>query len=431
MKNYATNAFEGLFGKSLAEPIRKYESVLPKDDDGHAYFEKDLAKLIEITLDLGEVPASCAPEIKTLLKSVLEEKAKSPTENPAIRDCVAQKIPKLVAEGKEQDQAVAIAFSMCREQNKSADEDPYSDEKLDDPKKRCLHGQAWGTCEHCVDANKAEKDRVTAPAVLGGKKQLTPNAGQAAGPLVAVPFEDSNAQPAEKGGGTAPSITANPKYEGAEQEKNQGPMNDQSLEDQTQPSGNEGPNMEPKLRPKNPMAVKARELVAQVIEEVRKKAGPGAPAGPAQSAAARAAWRKRHAAGEEEQDTPEDREGAEETPMGISGTSDTKARRAGIAIADQIDEARSKAEESGDAGAMAAVEEAEARFAEAVDLYDKGAHKDAFEGFKQSANALREASGEARGCGILRGRLRTFTDALVSWSQRHVASDVRIRIAVR
>jgi hypothetical protein len=394
MKNYASKAFEGLFGKSLAEPLRKYESILPKEDEEHSVFYKNMTKLIEITLDLGEVPASCTPELKSLLKSVLEEKAKYPKESQAVQDCVARKIPRLMDEGKEQEQAIAIAFSMCREQHKSKDGDPYS--QLDE-KKPCVHGQAWGTCQTCIDAGKgpeAEKDRVTAPAALGGKKKLTPSAGQATGPVVAAPFEDSNSQPLGKGGGTAPSITAGPKIENSEEgeEKNY-PLNDQSLSEQTRRAGNEGPNLEPRERPKNPMAIKARELVGAVLEEVRKKAGPGAPPGPKQSAAAREAWRKRHAAGEEGQETPEQREADEEAPGVALGRATRLANRAGLAVADLMDEA--EAQLGDDPVAQAAFEQAEAAFMDAVNAYNEGDPQGAFQHFEDAANALRGGAGEA------------------------------------
>ena len=48
-----------------------------------------------------------------------EEKA----ESPEVEACVAQKVPKLIDEGYAQDQAVAIAYDMCRESQKSECED--------------------------------------------------------------------------------------------------------------------------------------------------------------------------------------------------------------------------------------------------------------------------------------------------------------------
>lgn len=42
-----------------------------------------------------------------------EEKAEVAPLSQAVQECVSEKIPKLIAEGKEQDQAVAIAISMC------------------------------------------------------------------------------------------------------------------------------------------------------------------------------------------------------------------------------------------------------------------------------------------------------------------------------
>jgi hypothetical protein len=382
MKNYASKAFDNLFGKSLAEPIRKYESVLPKEDEDYAYFEKDMMKLIEITFDLGEVPASCTPEIKTLLKSVLEEKAKYPKASQAVKDCVAKKIPKLMAEGKPQDQAVAIAFSMCGEKHKSVE----------------------------VPLHKTTKDRVTAPAALSGTK-LTDDKGQAQSVVVAAPFEISNSQPAEKGGGTAPSITAGPKVENPqvttpEAEKGGGMLNDPSLDDQTQPGGNEGPNMEPKLRPKNPMAIKAQALVDSVLEDVRKKAGPGAPPGPAQSEAAHRAWDVIGRKGETPKDetpTPmgdedEEQEQAEGQEQPQTPEADGERGPDASELRDEIANAVADAEERGDEQAQERLAQAESALNEAEELQEAGDSEGAQEKLEvasQMSAAAQEGAPEA------------------------------------
>lgn len=52
-----------------------------------------------------------------------EPKSEEKAESPEVEECVAKKVPKLVEEGYAQDQAVAIAYDMCRESQKSECED--------------------------------------------------------------------------------------------------------------------------------------------------------------------------------------------------------------------------------------------------------------------------------------------------------------------
>lgn len=77
---------------------------------------------------LGE--AKSLDEARALVLKAMEDKPadeqeppKEPTEEEikaAFQECVATKIPKLVEEGRSQDEAVAIAMSMCREEGKCA-----------------------------------------------------------------------------------------------------------------------------------------------------------------------------------------------------------------------------------------------------------------------------------------------------------------------
>lgn len=94
----------------------------------------DLAKSVQ----LGELPLDTAKTIAeaafpTINRTKIEEifnpittntasiqtdtpaHAPQPERKDALADCVSEKIPTLIAEGYEQDQAVAIAYSMCRE----------------------------------------------------------------------------------------------------------------------------------------------------------------------------------------------------------------------------------------------------------------------------------------------------------------------------
>lgn len=81
------------------------------------------ARIVAKQLALGANPSFDAndPLDSMLPQAIKEQLMKKPEEKPAEKEmsplekCVSEKIPKLIAEGKDQEQAVAIAMSMCAE----------------------------------------------------------------------------------------------------------------------------------------------------------------------------------------------------------------------------------------------------------------------------------------------------------------------------
>lgn len=78
----------------------------------------------------------------------------------AFKTCVSEKIPKLVAEGKPQDQAVAVAMSMCREEGKCAI-DMMSKEMFD-------HANA--VASSCIEEEKKKNEDAEKSAAEGETK---------------------------------------------------------------------------------------------------------------------------------------------------------------------------------------------------------------------------------------------------------------------
>ena len=63
----------------------------------------------------GPAPAAPALPFGASIQTDTPAPAPQPERKDALADCVSEKIPTLIAEGYEQDQAVAIAYSMCRD----------------------------------------------------------------------------------------------------------------------------------------------------------------------------------------------------------------------------------------------------------------------------------------------------------------------------
>jgi HK97 family phage portal protein len=63
----------------------------------------------------GPAPAAPALPFGASIQTDTPDPAPQPERKDALGDCVSEKIPTLIAEGYEQDQAVAIAYSMCSE----------------------------------------------------------------------------------------------------------------------------------------------------------------------------------------------------------------------------------------------------------------------------------------------------------------------------
>ncbi len=63
----------------------------------------------------GPAPAAPALPFGAVIQTDTPAPAPQPERKDALGDCVSEKIPTLIAEGYEQDQSVAIAYSMCRE----------------------------------------------------------------------------------------------------------------------------------------------------------------------------------------------------------------------------------------------------------------------------------------------------------------------------
>ena len=63
----------------------------------------------------GPAPAAPALPFGASIQTDTPTPAPQPERKDALADCVSEKIPTLIAEGYEQDQAVAIAYSMCRD----------------------------------------------------------------------------------------------------------------------------------------------------------------------------------------------------------------------------------------------------------------------------------------------------------------------------
>jgi len=63
----------------------------------------------------GPAPAMPALPFGASIQTDTPAPAPQPERKDALADCVSEKIPTLIAEGYEQDQAVAIAYSMCRD----------------------------------------------------------------------------------------------------------------------------------------------------------------------------------------------------------------------------------------------------------------------------------------------------------------------------
>jgi len=128
MRNFASETTSGLFAKTLTAPSGYVPPVLPS-----ARVEKALEPLdaelspaeetallaefqqvLERAIVFGDrVECDTCPELTTILRACTTELEKA-QDSAAIRRCVSAKIPLLIREGKEQKQAVAIAFSMCR-----------------------------------------------------------------------------------------------------------------------------------------------------------------------------------------------------------------------------------------------------------------------------------------------------------------------------
>jgi HK97 family phage portal protein len=63
----------------------------------------------------GPAPAAPALPFGASIQTDTPDPAPQPERKDALGDCVSEKIPTLIAEGYEQDQAVAIAYSMCQD----------------------------------------------------------------------------------------------------------------------------------------------------------------------------------------------------------------------------------------------------------------------------------------------------------------------------
>lgn len=80
--------------------------------------ESMLAACVEILgCDAQELEVLNGKDVEAESKSKPESEQKA--EDPAVQECVSKKIPKLIEEGYAQDQAAAIAYDMCRQEQKS------------------------------------------------------------------------------------------------------------------------------------------------------------------------------------------------------------------------------------------------------------------------------------------------------------------------
>lgn len=128
MRNFASLKAGSMFSRTLTSPSGYVPPVMPttvivktrEPLDGDLSSAEETALLAEFqqvlerALVFGDtVECDTCPELTTILRACTTELEKA-QDSADVRRCVSAKIPLLIREGKEQKQAVAIAFSMCR-----------------------------------------------------------------------------------------------------------------------------------------------------------------------------------------------------------------------------------------------------------------------------------------------------------------------------
>jgi hypothetical protein len=99
---------------ALASVLGIEQSLLNEQNAHDVEAQKKLAE------EKGEMPKEEMPKEE----SKEEQKAEYPPLSQAVQECVSEKIPVLIKEGKEQEQAVAIAISMCSKEKGCSDFQP-------------------------------------------------------------------------------------------------------------------------------------------------------------------------------------------------------------------------------------------------------------------------------------------------------------------